>query len=80
MTNINGSWKTWLLGVVATLAATLIGNGILFQRETRESLAHIEERLKYLEGRGRDTLIREFHNRDAMIHALELRIDRLEKK
>jgi hypothetical protein len=60
----NGNWKTWMLGIVATIIATFVGNGILFQRETRETIAHLEERLKGIEGRGRDALIREFARHD----------------
>ena len=42
----NGNWRGWLLGIVATLIATMIGNDILFQRETREAIARHDEQLK----------------------------------
>lgn len=41
--------RNWLLGVAATIIATLVINGIVFQRETRETLARQSEHLTYLD-------------------------------
>jgi hypothetical protein len=60
----NGAWKGWLLGIVGTLIATAITNGILFQRQVKEQIAINEQRLKYLETRARETIIREFARQD----------------
>src|SRR4029077_5950744 len=71
-TNGNGTvWRPWVLGIVATLVASLITNGILFQRDTREKLSTNEERIKQLETRARDAIIREFQR-------IEKRLDKLE--
>jgi hypothetical protein len=71
--NGNGAtvWRPWVLGIVATLVASLITNGILFQRDTREKLSTNEERIKALETRARDAIIREFQR-------IEKRLDKLE--
>ncbi len=74
--SINGSWRGWLLGIVATLIASLIGSGILFQRETREQLAQQKEQLRNIEIRGLATL----HNVEQRIERLERHVDELEKK
>jgi hypothetical protein len=66
----NGAWKGWLLGIVGTLIATAITNGILFQRQVKEQIAHNEERLKFLETRARDTIIREFDRVDKRIDGI----------
>jgi hypothetical protein len=76
----NGAWRTWLLGIAATLLVTLITNGILFQRDTREQLSTNEERIKALETRARDAIIREFKQRDDAILRLEKRIEQLEQR
>lgn len=68
---IHTAWRTWALGIAATLLVSLIGNGILFQRETRETLRGQEERLKSLEGRARDAIIREFERIDKRLERLE---------
>ncbi len=76
-TNGNGTavWRPWVLGILATLAVTLVTNGILFQRETKEKLSSNEERIKALEARNdraRETIIREFDR-------IEKRLDRVEQ-
>jgi hypothetical protein len=87
----NGAWRTWLLGIVATLITTIIVNGISFQRETRESIATNEQRIKAIETTSRATIIREFDRQDKLLNeaaqrvdrrldALERRIEALEKK
>jgi hypothetical protein len=78
--NGNGQWRTWLLGVGATLIATLITSGILFQRETREQLAVHSQQLKSFETRSRDTIAREFGRHEEVIQRLERRIEQLEKR
>ena len=87
----NNSWRNWLLGVGATLIATLITSAIIFQRETRESIATNEQRIKQIETTSRATIIREFDRQDKelrdaaqrverRIDALDRRIDALEKR
>jgi hypothetical protein len=87
----NGTWRNWLLGVGATLIATLITSAIIFQRETRESIATNEQRIKQIEVSSKATIIREFerHERqlnemsqrfERRIDALDRRIDALEKR
>jgi hypothetical protein len=68
---IPAAWRTWALGIVGTVVVTLITNGILFQRETKEKLATIEARLNGIETRGRDAIIREFQR-------IEKRLDQIE--
>ena len=90
----NGSWKTWLLGIVATLVTAAVTNGIMFQRETRESLAthtdqikHLQMRdeniIKYLQQRIEDRTVGPPFNRpdaDRELHIRDLAIERLEKR
>jgi hypothetical protein len=68
----NGAWKNWMLGILATLMVSLITNDIVFQRDTRAKLSTNEERIKALETRARDAIIREFER-------VERRLDRLEQ-
>jgi hypothetical protein len=68
---IPAAWRTWALGIAGTVVVTLITNGILFQRETKEKLATIEARLNGIETRGRDAIIREFQR-------IEKRLDKIE--
>jgi hypothetical protein len=67
----NGAWKGWLLGIVGTLIATAVTNGIIFQRQVKEQIAHNEERLKVLETQrlpiARDQIVREFARQDKRI-------------
>ena len=58
--NGNGAWRNWLLGVGATLIATMVTSTIIFQRETRSSIATNEQRIKSIETTSRATIIREF--------------------
>ena len=80
----NGAWRTWLLGIVATIVATLIVNNIAFQRDTKEKMATNEQRIKAMETTSRATLIREFERVDKQhndaIARLERRIEQLEKR
>ena len=69
---LNG-WRGWVLGIVATLLVSLVINGISFQRETREHLAQLEERLKGIEGRAREAIHREFNRLDKRVEELEKR-------
>ena len=89
--NGNGTWRNWLLGVGATLIATMVTSAIIFQRETRESIATNEQRIKALEVTSRATIIREFERQDKelltasqrferRLDAIERRIDQLEKR
>jgi prefoldin subunit 5 len=83
----NGNWRGWALGIVASLVATAVGSGILFQRETREQLATLSDQVKHLQQRD-ENIIKylqqlsggEFRSRDEAIHRLEQRIERLEKR
>ena len=61
-----------MLGIIATLVASLITNGILFRARIRETLRGHEERLKAIETRARDTIIREFERIDRRLDRLEL--------
>lgn len=74
------TWRNWALGVAATIIGTLIVQGLAFQREMRSAIDINEQRIKFIETRGRDTLIREFANRDAAIQELKKRLDELEKR
>jgi hypothetical protein len=82
--NGNGSWRPWLLGIIGTIVVTLLVNGISFQRETRESIATNDQRIKSLETTSRATIIREFESRqkqlDDTVARLERRLDALERK
>lgn len=75
-----GSWRGWLLGIVATIVASLVVSGLAFQRDTREKLATNEERIKFIETRTRDYIEREFKHRDDSLERLLKRIEALEKK
>jgi hypothetical protein len=87
----NGAWRSWLLGIIATIVATLIVNNIAFQRDTKEKMATNEQRIRSMETTSRDTIIREFERQDKQLadaaqrferrlDALERRIEALEKK
>lgn len=73
--NGNGGlqWRSWALGIAATVMATLIVQGLAFQREMRSAIDINEQRIKALETRARDAIIREFERVDK-------RLDRLEGK
>jgi hypothetical protein len=73
----NGTLRTWAIGFVVTLLTALITNGILFQRDTREQLATLQARIKFIEIRGRAALEREFAQRDEAIQRLEKQIEAL---
>jgi hypothetical protein len=76
----NGAWRNWALGITATLIVTMITNDIVFQRDTRAKLSTNEERIKFLETRSRDAVIREFAARDEQIKKLERRLELLEQR
>ena len=76
----NGAWRNWLLGIVATIVATLVVNGIAFQRDTKEKMATNEQRIRAVETTSRATIIREFERQDKQIERLERRIEQLEKR
>jgi hypothetical protein len=73
--NGNGSsqWRNWALGVAATIIGTLVVQGLAFQREMRSAIDINEQRIKFLETRARETIVREFQR-------LEKRIEELEKR
>jgi hypothetical protein len=82
-TNGNGTgtvWRNWALGVAATIIGTLVVQGLAFQREMRSAIDINEQRIKFLETRARDAIIREFAARDAAIQELKKRIEELEKR
>ena len=72
----NGNWRTWLLGIVATLVTAFITNGIVFQRDTREQLAKQSEQIANIETRA-DNIIKYLNEK---ITRLELHVDRLERQ
>jgi hypothetical protein len=67
----NGAWRNWVFGIFATLIVSLITNDIIFQRDTREKMSTNEQRIKALETRARDTIIREFERVDKRLDRLE---------
>jgi hypothetical protein len=69
--NGNGMWRNWALGIAATLIVSLIINGITFQRDTKEKLATNEARIRALETRAREAIIREFERVDKRLDKLE---------
>lgn len=73
---MNGSWRSWLLGICALLVVSLITNDLLFQRQTREQLAKQEQQIKSLESR--DTNIIKYFLDN--LNRLERHIDQLESK
>jgi len=75
----NGNWRTWLLGIVATLAVTLIGNGIVFQRDTKEQLATLHERVKRNEERSANILKYLEQRIDEHFQRIDKRLERLEQ-
>ena len=78
------TWRNWLLGVGATLIATLVTSAIIFQRETRESIATNEQRIKQIETSSKATIIREFERHEKQINEmgrrLDYRIDQLDRR
>jgi hypothetical protein len=72
-TNGNGisQWRNWALGIAATVMATLIVQGLSFQREMRSAIDINEQRIKALETRARDAIIREFERVDKRLDRLE---------
>ena len=82
-TNGNGTgtvWRNWALGVAATIIGTLVVQGLAFQREMRSAIDINEQRIKFIETRGRDSIIREFAARDETIKKLERRLELLEQR
>lgn len=88
MSNGNGSgWRGWLLGIGATVLATLIINGIAFQRDTRKDLTANEVKIKNLEQRFENILkylTKMLQDRaehiEADVERLQKHIDELEKR
>lgn len=80
----NGAWRNWLLGVVATIVASLVINGISFQRDTKEKMATNEQRIRAIETTSRATIIREFERQDKQLleaaQRYERRLDQLERR
>lgn len=70
--NGNGNaWRNWALGILATIIATLVVQGLAFQREMRSAIDINEQRIKTLETRARDAIIREFERVDKRLDRLE---------
>jgi hypothetical protein len=67
----NGAWRNWALGITATIIATLVVQGLTFQREMRSAIDINEQRIKALETRARDAIIREFERVDKRLDRLE---------
>jgi hypothetical protein len=66
-----GQWRNWALGIAATVMATLIVQGLAFQREMRSAIDINEQRIKALETRARDAIVREFARIDHEIGQLK---------
>lgn len=64
-------WRQWVLGIAATVMGTLIIQGLTFQREMRSAIDINEQRIKALETRARDAIIREFERVDKRLDRLE---------
>lgn len=64
-------WRPWVLGIAATVMGTLIVQGLTFQREMRSAIDINEQRIKALETRARDAIIREFERVDKRLDRLE---------
>jgi hypothetical protein len=91
---VNGSWQKWVMGIGATVAGSLIINGIVFQREARKDIAENNVKILQLQQRDEniikyialrlDERLREAHTeliqRDMLIQRLERRLDELEKR
>jgi demethoxyubiquinone hydroxylase (CLK1/Coq7/Cat5 family) len=87
--NGNGSkgWQRWLLGIGATVAGSLIVNGIVFQRDVREQMAKHTDEIKHLQQRDENIIkyLEQFSTErmravDAAMQRLERRIEELEKR
>lgn len=74
---LNGGARSWFLGIIAAFLLSLIAGVIVFQRQTHESFAHTEERLKQLEGRAREAIFREFARLDQRLDKIEEALDRV---
>jgi hypothetical protein len=66
-----GQWRNWALGIAATIIGTLTVQGLAFQREMRSAIDINEQRIKALETRARDAIIREFERVDKRLDRLE---------
>lgn len=91
---LNGGWQKWVLGISATIVGSLVVNGIVFQRETRQKIAENEVKITQLQvrdeniikyiGQRLDERLTAAHNellqRDLTIQRLEKRIDALESR
>jgi hypothetical protein len=82
-----GSWQKWLLGISATVAGSLIINGIVFQRETRKEIAENHVKIERLEQRDENIIkyLEQFSTErmravDAAMQRLEKRIEELERR
>ena len=87
MAAIANGWRGWLLGIVATLVVAAISNGIIFQRDTRESLAKHTDEIKHLQQRDENIIkyLQQFSEQrssavDAAMARLEKRIEELERR
>ena len=83
----NGGWQKWVLGIGATLAGSLILNGIVFQRETRKEIAENHVKIERLEQRDENIIkyLEQFSTErmravDAAMNRLEKRIEELERR
>jgi hypothetical protein len=75
-----GAWRGWLLGIGATVMATLIINGIAFQRDVRKDISELEVKVMYLEQRSERTIKYLTERMDERAEHLEANIERLEKR
>lgn len=80
-------WRSWLLGIGATILATLILNGIAFQRDARKDLSENAVKINYLEQRSENTikyisfmLDERTKSLEQLIQQLDRRLGELEKK
>lgn len=87
MAAFGDGWRGWLLGIVATLIAGIVTNGIIFQRETRKDIA--ENNVRILQLQQRDENIIKYlqqlsetriNSVDAAMARLEKRIEELERR
>lgn len=74
------AWQRWLLGIGATILASLVINGIAFQRDVRQGMSENKVRIDNLERR--DENIIKFLQQRINEHGqlLEQRLEQIEKR
>lgn len=85
---LNGSWRTWILGIIAGLILLGIAGSIVINKEVADRLGRHDVEISTLKERliertggrfTREDADREFNRRDQERFRMEARIERLEK-